>query len=166
MGAHYVDDNEIALLKTTGKKLTGNKFTVGTAESCTGGWIAGMLASEPESSECFMGGIVSYSEEVKKKVLGVNPADIEKYTVVSQAVAEQMARGACRVLGCSCAVATTGYAGPDGGEDGTPVGTVWIAVLADEKICSRCFVFSGDRQEIVRQAAREALQMLLQMLEG
>lgn len=164
MVVHYVDDNEITLLQQTGKKLTDNELTVGTAESCTGGRIASMLASDPESSECFIGGIVSYSEDIKKKVLEVSADDLEEYGVVSQPVAEQMARGACRVLECSCAVATTGFAGPDGGEDGTPVGTVWIAVVAGGKICSRCFVFDGDRQEIVRQASRQAIHMLLEML--
>lgn len=165
MVIHYVDDNEIALLKETGKKLNRKKLTVGTAESCTGGRIASMLASEPESSACFIGGIVSYSEEVKKKVLDVVAEDIEKYGVVSQTVAEQMAQGACRILECSCAIATTGFAGPDGGEDGTPVGTVWIAVTVNENLCTRRFVFPGDRQEIVRQTARQSLQMLLDMLD-
>lgn len=164
MVIHYVDDNEIALLKEAGKKLKGNKLTIGTAESCTGGRIASMLASDPESSECFIGGIVSYSEEVKKKLLGVIAEDIEKYGVVSQTVAEQMASGACRILECSCALATTGFAGPDGGGDGTPVGTVWIAVRVSDDLCARRFVFPGDRQEIVSQAARQSLQMLLEMM--
>lgn len=165
MEIHYVDDCENALLKHTGKRLTECKLTVGTAESCTGGWIACMFASEPESSECFIGGIVSYSEEIKKKLLGVSATDIEKYGVVSRPVAEQMARGACRELECSCAIATTGFAGPNGGSEDTPVGTVWIAVMAEGEICSRRFVFDGDRQEVVRQTSRQAIGMLLEKID-
>lgn len=151
MEEHYVEESEIALIKRIGKKLKKCKLTIGTAESCTGGWIASILASEPESSECFIGGIISYSEDIKKKVLGVSADDLEEYGVVSRPVAEQMAQGACRVLECSCAVATTGFAGPGGGFDGSPVGTVWIAVKVQGNMESRCFLFDGDRQEIVRQ---------------
>lgn len=164
MESHYVDDNETVLLKQIGKKLKEDQLTVGTAESCTGGWIAGMFASEPESSECFMGGIISYSEDIKKKVLRVSAEDIEQYGVVSQPVAEQMAEGACRVLECPCAIATTGYVGPGGGSSENPVGTVWIAVMVNGEVEARRFLFSGDRQEIVRQASREALQMLWKKL--
>lgn len=165
MKIHYVDDQEIVLLKQIGKKLAECKWTVGTAESCTGGRIASMLASEPESSECFIGGIVSYSEDIKKNILGVSADDIEKYGVISQPVAKQMIQGACRVLECPCAIATTGFAGPDGGSDENPVGTVWIAVMSQGKIDARRFLFDGDRQEIVRQASWQALQMLLKVLE-
>lgn len=165
MATHYVDDRETALLKHTGNKLTEYKLTVGTAESCTRGWIACMFASEPESSECLIGGIVSYSEEIKKKLLGVSATDIETYGVVSQPVAEQMARGACRELECSCAIATTGFAGPDGGSENTPVGTVWIAVMVKGEVCARRFIFDGDRQEVVRQTSRQAIEMLLEKID-
>lgn len=164
MENHYVDENENALLKQIGRKLTEYGLTVGTAESCTGGWIAGMFASEPESSECFIGGIISYSEKIKKKVLGVAADDLEKYGVVSRPVAEQMARGACRVLESSCAIATTGYAGPSGGSPGNPVGTVWVAVIVKEEADTQRFLFKGDRQEVVRQASHKALQMLWKKL--
>lgn len=164
MKIHYLDEEEIALLKQAGKKLNEYKLTIGTAESCTGGRIANMLASEPDSSEHFIGGIISYSEEIKKKILKVAAEDLEEYGVVSQPIAEQMVRGACQVLECPCSIATTGYAGPDGGSDENPVGTVWIAVKTKGEICSRRFLFSGDRQEIIRQASNQALRMFLEIL--
>ncbi len=164
MHAHYVDKIEAVLLKQIGEKLVKNGLSVGTAESCTGGRIASMLASLPECSDHFIGGIVSYSEEVKKKLLDVPAADIERYGVVSQPVVEEMARGACRALECSCALATSGYAGPEGGSPENPVGTVWMAVAIRDRIYSNRFVFEGDRQEVVQQAAWQAFQMLLELL--
>ena len=165
MKIHYLDDDEIALLKQAGKKLAEYQLTVGTAESCTGGRIANMLASEPESSEHFIGGIISYSEEVKKKILGVESQDLEKYGVVSQPIADQMVYGACQVLKCPCSIATTGYAGPEGGSDENPVGTIWIAVKIKGEIHAKRFLFSGDRQEIIRQASNRAVQMFLKILD-
>lgn len=165
MHAHYVDKIETVLLKQIGEKLVKNKLSVGTAESCTGGRIASMLASQPECSDHFIGGIVSYSEEVKKKLLGVPATDIERYGVVSQPVVEEMAWGACRALECSCALATSGFAGPEGGTPENPVGTVWMTVAIRNRIYSNRFVFEGDRQEIVQQAAWQAFQMLLELLD-
>lgn len=164
MNGHYIGEEEAALLKRLGEKLTKNKMLVGTAESCTGGRIASLITSVPEISDHYQGGIVSYSEDIKKKILGVSGDDIEKYGVVSRPVAEQMASGASRTLECPCAVATTGFAGPDGGSAGTPVGTVCIAVTVEGKIHSKRFLFTGDRQEIVQQSSYQALQMLLDML--
>lgn len=165
MHAHYVDKIETVLLKQIGEKLVKNKWTVGTAESCTGGRIASMLASLPECSDHFIGGIVSYSEEVKKKLLGVPADDLRRYGVVSQPVVEEMAWGACRALECSCALATSGYAGPEGGSPENPVGTVWMAVSIQQKIYSARFVFEGDRQEIVQQAAWQTFQLFLELLD-
>lgn len=164
MGTHYVDKKEEALVKQIGEKLAKNKLSAGTAESCTGGRIASLLTSLPDSSDHFIGGIVSYSEDIKKSILGVSTDTLEKYGVVSQPVAEQMALGACRVLGCSCAVATTGLAGPEGDSSGNPVGTIWITAAVEGEVHSERFLFKGDRQEIVQQSSWQALQMLLEML--
>lgn len=164
MESKYVNQEEVALLKQLGEKLAKNELTVGTAESCTGGRIACLLSSLPEISDHLIGGIVSYSEEIKKKLLGVAADDIEKYGVVSQPVAEQMAFGACQMLECACATATTGFAGPDGGTPENPVGTVWIAAVVQGKVISECFHFEGERQEVVIQSAYKALEMLTHML--
>lgn len=164
MNAHYVDEIETVLLKQIGEKLVENELSIGTAESCTGGRIASMLASLPECSDHFIGGIVSYSEDIKKKILEVSANDIDRYGVVSQPVVEEMAWGACRALECTCAIATSGYAGPEGGSPENPVGTVWIATVIQGKVYSARFVFEGDRQEVVQQASWQAFQMLLEML--
>lgn len=165
MNSHYVDEIEIAFIKQLGERLIGNKVSVGTAESCTGGRIASMITAIPRSSEHFAGGIVAYSEEIKKNILGVSANDIEQYGVVSRPVAEQMALGASHELECQCAVATTGVAGPDGGTPDNPVGTVWIAVFVKGKVNSKRFLFSGDRQKVVRQSSYQALRMLFDMLD-
>lgn len=165
MNSHYVEENEIALLKQVGERLIENKISVGTAESCTGGRIASMITATPTSSDHFMGGIVSYAEEVKKNILGVSASDLEEYGAVSRTVAEQMALGACNVLKCQCVIATTGIAGPDGGSPENPVGTVWISVVVKKEIQSQRFLFKGDRQEIVQQSSLQAFRMLLDMLD-
>lgn len=165
MSIHYIDQKEEVLLKLIGGKLAEKNLWVGTAESCTGGRLAGMFASIPEASDHFTGGIVSYAEDVKKNILGVPAAAIEQYGVVSRPVAEQMASGASRVLGCSCALATTGFAGPDGGLPDAPVGTVWIAALVNGRMRAERFLFHGDRQRIAGQSSFRALQMLLQLLD-
>lgn len=166
MNVHYIDEKEAALLKRLSEKLIENELSVGTAESCTGGRIASLFTSMPEISDHFIGGIVAYSEEIKKSLLQVPAGDIEKFSVVSRPVAEGMARGTARVVECACALATTGFAGPDGGTDENPVGTVWIAVLVKDRVRSERFVFSGDRQEVVRQSSFQALRMLEDMLAG
>ena len=100
-----------------------------------------MITSIAGSSEYFAGGIVSYCNEVKHNVLGVSEADLNTFGAVSQPVVEQMARGTMRVLGCDCAVATSGIAGPGGGTPSKPVGTVWIAAAYKERILSECYHF-------------------------
>ncbi len=164
MNNHYVNEEEVALIKEVGEKLIKNKMLAGTAESCTGGRIASMITSIPKSSDHFVGGIISYSEEIKKEILKVPVKDIDEYGAVSQIVVEKMAKGATYVLGCDCVVATSGIAGPDGGSQDKPVGTVWIATVVKGNILSKCFYFEGDRQEIVQQSSHEGLRMLSRML--
>ncbi len=147
--------------------LKSGHLMMGTAESCTGGKIASMITSIAGSSEYFAGGVVSYCNEVKHNVLGVSEADLSAFGAVSQPVVEQMARGAMRVLGCDCAVATSGIAGPGGGTPSKPVGTVWIAAAYKEKILSECFHFGENpRLENIRLSAEAALRMLLGLIRG
>lgn len=147
-----------------GEKLLRRGFVLGTAESCTGGRIASMITSVSGSSTYFSGGIVSYSNQVKHTVLNVSVSDLEQYGAVSRPVVEQMAIGAMNSLGCDCAVATSGIAGPDGGSPDKPVGTVWIAAAVKENLHSECFHFKGDRLQIIQQSADTALKMLLDMI--
>lgn len=157
--------NDLTIEVELGNALRSRHLLMGTAESCTGGKIASMITSMAGSSEYFAGGVVSYCNEVKHNVLGVSEADLNAFGAVSQPVVEQMARGAMRVLGCDCAVATSGIAGPGGGTPSKPVGTVWIAAAYKERILSECFHFGENpRLENIRLSAEAALRMLLGLI--
>ena len=152
---------DIKLEELVGKLLKEKHCTVATAESCTGGKVASLITSVSGSSEYYKGSVVSYCNEVKANVLGVSRADLEKYGAVSSTVAEQMASGVRKLLGVDYAVATTGIAGPTGGSDEKPVGTVWIAVAMPTKVVSRKYVFGKDRAINIERFAASALSMLI-----
>ena len=154
-----VDDLPIEL--EVADALKSGHLMMGTAESCTGGKIASMITSMAGSSDYFTGGVVAYCNEVKHHVLGVSEADLNTFGAVSQPVVEQMARGTMRVLGCDCAVATSGIAGPGGGPPSKTVGTVWIAAALKEQVVSHCYHFGTVRVENIQSAADAALTMLL-----
>lgn len=134
--------------------------TLGTAESCTGGRVSAMITAVAGSSAVFLGGVVAYANEVKVRQLGVAAADIEEHGAVSEAVARAMAEGARRALGVDFAVAVTGIAGPGGGTEAKPVGTVDVAV-ADAEGCSykRLKLF-GERELIQHVLATWALKLV------
>lgn len=156
---------DIKLEELVGKLLKDKLCTVATAESCTGGKVASLITSVSGSSEYYKGSVVSYCNEVKADVLGVSRADLEKYGAVSSTVAEQMASGVRRLLKTDYAVATTGIAGPTGGSDEKPVGTVWIAVATPTKVVSRKYVFGKDRSINIERFAASALSMLIVEME-
>ena len=156
---------DIKLEELVGKLLKDRHCTVATAESCTGGKVASLITSVSGSSEYYKGSVVSYCNEVKADVLGVSRADLEKYGAVSSTVAEQMASGVRRLLKTDYAVATTGIAGPTGGSDEKPVGTVWIAVASPTKVVSRKYVFGKDRAINIERFAASALSMLIVEME-
>ena len=136
--------------------------TLATAESCTGGIIGAALTAIPGSSAVYKGGIISYTNWVKHRLLGVDEALLDEAGAVSAPVAEAMARGAREALQADVAVSVTGLAGPGGDEFGNPVGTVFIG-YCDEKNClSQKHLFSGTREEIRRAAAENALKLILQ----
>lgn len=153
--------DEKPLAETVLDKFRGMGATLATAESCTGGTIAKMITAIPGSSEVFKGTVVSYATEVKENVLGVSHDDVEKYTVVSQQVAEQMATGVRALLKTDYAVATTGVAGPGGGTEENPVGTVWIAVAGPNGVVSKKNNFGKSRENNIERAAIAALKFLL-----
>lgn len=139
-------------------------LTVATAESCTGGLLAAEFVSLPGSSNWFSEGCVTYTIPAKISRLHVNEATIEKYTVVSREVALEMARGIRQNLNASIGISTTGYAGPGGGDDKNPVGTVFIAVVSnDREMCERLSL-TGGRNEIRREAVEKALDLLCDFL--
>lgn len=136
--------------------------TLATAESCTGGGIGQALTAVPGASEVYKGGIISYCNEIKHKLLDVPVNTLAEFGAVSAPVAEAMAKGARSALNADIAVSVTGLAGPSGDEFGNPVGTVFIG-YADEKIAiSRHFLFSGDRDAIRKQAVNAALELILE----
>ena len=145
-------------------QLTKRGMTITTAESCTGGRIAAAITAVPGSSKVFPGGVVSYCDRVKHRVLSVPQELLDQYTAVSQPVAEAMASGAAALMDTDLALSATGLAGPEG--DGVqPVGTVFLGLYVDGLCCCRHCVFSGDRERVQQQAVEQALEMALQWLE-
>ena len=156
--------NTNELVKELAQKLLTRGKTIATAESCTGGNIAHNITLLAGSSQYFLGGIVSYANEVKMNVLGVSKEDLDKYGAVSKAVVESMATGACRTIGSNYSVATSGIAGPGGGSEEKPVGTVWMAVSDGKNVVSKKWNFDGSREEIIEKATKTAIFMLLEIV--
>ncbi len=140
--------------------LTERGQTLAIAESCTGGALATMFTSMEGASKYFRGGVVAYNDEVKKELLGVSEHELERESAVSQSVVEQMAGGIRERLGVDFAIATTGIAGPSGGSEEKPVGTVWIAVAHPKGIESQCFRFGNLRSVNIDRACSNAANML------
>ena len=138
--------------------------TFASAESCTGGNIAHVITLIPGSSEVFKGTAVTYATPMKTKVLGVPAETIGQYGVVSQQVVEDMARGVRDLMEADYGVATTGVAGPSGGTDENPVGTVWIGVASANGIVSKRFNFGKDRENVINRAMIMAYEMLRQQI--
>ena len=146
--------------------LINKERTFALAESCTGGNIAHVITLIPGSSKVFKGAAVTYANATKTKVLGVPSEMIEKCGVVSQDVVESMAKGVRNLMDADYGVATTGIAGPSGGTDENPVGTVWIGVASASGVVSKCFNFGKDRENIINRATIAAYEMLRQELIG
>lgn len=141
--------------------LAGKRLA--TAESLTGGGIGQAITSVSGASAVFAGGIISYTNEVKHKVLGVPVETLSTCGAVSAPVAKAMAEGARRVIGADVAVAVTGLAGPDGDEFGNPVGTVFIGYADEKTAFAREHHFTGDRAEVREQTIEAALALVLEM---
>ncbi len=139
---------------------TDKKALLATAESCTGGLIAGALTSVPHSSVVVQGGIISYSNEVKRCELGVSGSDLESHGAVSEPVALQMAQGARMKLSTTLAVSVTGVAGPGGGSEDKPVGTVWFGIASPAGTKAEVRHFTGDRSAVRAQTVSHALELL------
>ena len=145
------------------QKFTQRKLTVATADSCTGGLIAKLITDMAGSSAVLYGGFVTYTNEVKINVLGVDPAIIARDTEVSHACAQAMAEGARVRLGTDFGISTTGYAGPRGGTESDPVGTVYIGISTKQGTRSErfCAPAGATRTQVRNAAALRALEMLL-----
>jgi nicotinamide-nucleotide amidase len=152
------DDDNMAL--AIGQLLIQSSKTLAVAESCTGGNIAHYLTSNAGSSAYFKGGVVAYSNEIKNKLLEVSADTIEVKGAVSKEVAEAMALGAMKALNADYALSTTGIAGPDGGSEEKPVGTVWIAAAGPSGVISEKFVFRHNRERNIIRSSQTALNLL------
>ncbi len=144
----------------------GRGLTLATAESCTGGLVAHLVTENPGSSGYLRGGIVAYSDEVKRAQLGVPSEVLAAHGAVSAQVAVAMAEGVRDRFGTDLGVGVTGVAGPDGGTEAKPVGLVYVAVAAPGPTAVRRFLWDGDRTTNKRESAREALEMLLAAVEA
>ena len=138
-------------------------YRLATAESCTGGLVGGLLTSQPGISSVYVGGFVTYTNQMKIDLLGVDPAAIAQYTEVSAKVAKQMARGARERTGADIAISLTGVAGPGGGSDKTPVGTVYIGISSPNETYAVRYCTQSDlpRHEIRCRAALLAITLAI-----
>jgi len=157
--------NELASIKRLADALLARRWTCAVAESCTGGLVGARLTSIPGASAWFAGGIISYANSVKEKLLGVSQTDLKQYGAVSEAVVKAMALGACRATGANAGVSLSGVAGPDGGTPDKPVGTVWIGVAVSGKAGGFLLHFDGSRDDIRSEAARAAIELLARAVD-
>lgn len=164
LGDLIIHDGEASAAAIVTDALRRRGLTLATAESCTGGNIARSITAVAGASDVFAGTVVSYSNEVKARVLGVKQATLDSVGAVSREVVEQMADGARRVIGTDIAVATSGIAGPGGATPGKPVGTVWMAWAGPGGVTSRLFRFPGNRNRVIERATTEALLGILKSL--
>ncbi len=147
------------------KIFTERKIKISSAESCTGGIISKSITQVPGSSAVIELGVCSYSNRIKREVLGVSEETLEKFSEYSLECAKEMADGAARLSGAEYSVSTTGVAGPGGGSAEHPVGEVFIGIHTPEKTFAERFVFEGTRQEVRLSAAAKALETLLEYVE-
>jgi nicotinamide-nucleotide amidase len=149
-----------------GNLLRDRRATVSVAESCTGGMLGERLTSVPGSSDYFVGGFITYANAMKVELLGVPAEVLERYGAVSQETAEAMAAGARRRTGSTYALSITGVAGPDGGSEAKPVGSVYIAIADEAGVYTEHRRFLGDRQRIRTFTAQMALDLLRRRITG
>ena len=153
-----IEDQVFQLLKQ-------HRITLSTAESATGGMIASLLVNVPGVSEFFQEGYVTYSNDAKVKMIGVDRMLIDTYGVVSSEVAENMAISVAKTAETDAALSVTGVAGPDGGTLDCPVGTIYISCFFKGKTVTEHHVFAGDRLEIRKAAAERALELLIEQIK-
>lgn len=154
------DEQLEQLARRTGRLLKDHGLSMTAAESCTGGWIAKVMTDIPGSSQWFERGFVTYSNQAKMDMLGVQADTLEHFGAVSEQVVREMAAGALAHSRAQVAVAVSGIAGPDGGSDSKPVGTVWLAWADGNGVRAERRWFPGNREEVRRQTVIHALEVL------
>ncbi len=162
-----MDDKELMKMAlNVSRRLIASGSVLATAESCTGGWLAKLLTDIAGSSDWFDRGFVTYSNQAKHDMLGVSEATLVQEGAVSRAVVNEMVAGALRHSQANFAVAVSGIAGPGGGSDDKPVGTVWFAWMQKEgAVMSEQQLFVGDRDQVRRQSVERLLTGIVEYLE-
>jgi len=159
----YGEDGE-TIQEAIGRILKSEKKSLSIAESCTGGYVSHLITSVPGSSNYFQGSVLSYSNIIKQKVLKVSTETLEKYGAVSEETVKEMARGIRKYYATDIAVATSGIAGPGGGTEDNPVGTVWIAIDDQDGTVTKKYTILKDRMSNIKYASIASLVMLWQRL--
>ncbi len=165
VGQHMLFEGDADAAAIAVEILRRKGLTLATAESCTGGNISHMITSVQGCSDVYLGSVVSYANEVKAGLLGVEPEAIKMHGAVSREVVTMMADGVAKATGADCAVATSGIAGPGGGTDEKPVGTVWIAVHTPNETTAFVKRFPGNRSRVIDRASTEALLALVSKIK-
>jgi nicotinamide-nucleotide amidase len=163
-GEHLYGEGDADIAAVVLERARLARLSLGVAESCTGGLVGGRLTDVPGSSDVFVGGVICYSNRLKTELLDVPARVISDHGAVSDEVARAMADGARSRLGVDLAVSVTGIAGPTGGTEAKPVGTVWFAVASPARTDSKRVIFFGSRREVRERAAQTALFLLLRRL--
>ncbi len=167
LGPHIFGEGRQDLAEVVGNLLRERRLSVAVAESCTGGLIAQRLTQHSGASDYFWGGLIAYDDRAKVELLGVSEATLGQHGAVSEQTAREMAEGACRRSGAASSIAVTGIAGPSGGSEEKPVGTVWLAVSVRERTVAKRRHYAGARDLIRARAAEGGLDLLRRvLLEG
>ena len=165
-GEFIVGEDHECLAEVVASLMREKRLTLSAAESCTGGQIAAHLTALAGASDYFKGGIVSYCDEVKSNIVGVEQSTLDRHTAVSEATVREMAEGARYRMKSDYAVATTGVAGPTGGSDLNPVGTVWMAVATPEQTVTKKMRYNGRRKQVIERTVNEVFAMLIREVSG
>lgn len=158
-------EKDIALEKAVLDFMESKQLTLSTAESCTGGYISHLITQHAGSSKVFLGGAISYSNNLKISMLGVSDETLANYGAVSEETVREMAQGAKNNYKSDYSISVSGIAGPDGGSTEKPVGTVWIAVAGKNKILSKKYTFGNKRAQNIERASISALTLLFKLLK-
>ncbi len=164
LGEYLLAESEDLLQQLLGNTLKDKALTLSLAESCSGGYIAHLLTSIAGSSDYFKGGVVSYADSAKVNLLHVQQNTLDMFGAVSQQVVEEMALGAIDAFSTDCAIAVSGIAGPNGGTEDKPVGTVWICTICKDTVVSKQYLFGKSRENNIRRSATMPIVQMLRCM--
>lgn len=166
IGVHVVNEDRRSLEETVLDEMRSSGLRLAVAESCSGGMLSHLLTRIPGSSEVFLGGVIAYSNDLKVRFLDVSRETLQREGAVSEQTALEMVRGARRATGSDYAIAITGVAGPGGGSDEKPVGTVWIGIAGPNTCYAQLFRLGKRREDTIHRSSRQALFQLLKTIRA